>query len=101
MFNYNRADIAKNLCENRDNPQMRCCGKCYLKKQLNKVNDEQNRTGSLSMKWEKGSLSVFIIPVYYATIKNFITNDVLKHRPNYILALVSQPPSSIFHPAPL
>jgi hypothetical protein len=30
----NRAYIATTLCENRDRPQMRCNGKCYLKKKL-------------------------------------------------------------------
>lgn len=30
----NRAYIAENLCENRDKPQMKCNGKCYLKKKM-------------------------------------------------------------------
>ena len=30
----NRAYIASTLCENRDQPQLRCNGKCYLKKKL-------------------------------------------------------------------
>jgi hypothetical protein len=30
--------IASELCENRDKPYLECNGKCYLEKQLNKVN---------------------------------------------------------------
>lgn len=30
--------IATVLCENRDKPYLECNGKCYLQKQLNKVN---------------------------------------------------------------
>jgi len=33
-FYLNRNYIAKNLCENRNKPGMKCCGKCYLKKKL-------------------------------------------------------------------
>lgn len=36
----NRDFIAKNLCENRSRPEMHCNGKCHLRKQLQK--DEQN-----------------------------------------------------------
>lgn len=30
----NRAYIAATLCENRDKPEMKCGGKCYLKKKI-------------------------------------------------------------------
>lgn len=33
-FYLNQNYIAKNLCENRDKPMKKCCGKCYLKKKL-------------------------------------------------------------------
>lgn len=33
-FYANQDYIAKNLCENRDKPQMHCCGKCLLRKRL-------------------------------------------------------------------
>src|SRR6202012_4918693 len=34
QFYANRAYIAKNLCENKDKPQMHCEGQCCLKKRL-------------------------------------------------------------------
>lgn len=42
-FYVNQDYIAKNLCENRGNPLMHCCGRCQLHKRLNKdANQEQN-----------------------------------------------------------
>jgi hypothetical protein len=42
-FYANQDYIAKNLCENRANPNMHCCGRCMLRKRLNKdANQEQN-----------------------------------------------------------
>ncbi|MBC7923912.1 MAG: hypothetical protein H7Z75_22795 [Ferruginibacter sp.] len=34
LFEFNKAYIVKNLCENRNRPQLHCGGKCYLTKQL-------------------------------------------------------------------
>ena len=33
-FYANQKEIAQTLCENKDKPQMNCCGKCQLKKRL-------------------------------------------------------------------
>jgi len=40
----NKDFIAKNLCENKDKPQMHCDGKCCLKKKLAKEGKEQAPT---------------------------------------------------------
>lgn len=42
--NYNY--IATELCENRDKPFLECNGKCYLAKELNKVNHENHTNES-------------------------------------------------------
>jgi hypothetical protein len=54
LFNLNRDYIAKSLCENRDKPSKKCNGKCYLKKQLKKVDDTEHgsKNGS-TLKVEK------------------------------------------------
>lgn len=97
-FNCNRTYIAQNLCENRDKPQMKCCGKCYLKKQLNKVNDDQgNRPGSLPMKWDKSGLPIFLVPSAFV-LDDFILGTDLTHNSNYSLSLFSRPHPSVFHP---
>lgn len=43
-FYLNQNYIAKKLCENKDKPLMKCCGKCQLSKRLNKQEkqDQQN-----------------------------------------------------------
>jgi len=42
QFLSNHSYIASSLCENRDKPQMHCDGKCYLKKELNHQQEQQN-----------------------------------------------------------
>ncbi|CAN5372771.1 hypothetical protein BH09BAC1_BH09BAC1_17590 [soil metagenome] len=39
-FQFNQSYIASNLCVNRFRPELKCDGKCYLRKQLSK--QEQN-----------------------------------------------------------
>jgi hypothetical protein len=42
-FYANQDYIAKNLCENRGNPLLHCCGRCKLKKRLAREdNQDQN-----------------------------------------------------------
>ena len=47
-FTMNKQFISAKLCENRLSPEMKCGGKCFLKKQFSKSNDSQesqNRKG--------------------------------------------------------
>jgi hypothetical protein len=44
-FKINQEYIAKNLCENRNTPEKNCCGKCLLRKQMQK--DEQKQDSRL------------------------------------------------------
>jgi len=58
--NYNY--ISEVLCVNKDNTELHCNGKCYLRKQLSKVND----TGSSPLNKTKNSgqklLDIYILP---------------------------------------
>ncbi|RTL58274.1 MAG: hypothetical protein EKK37_08015 [Sphingobacteriales bacterium] len=54
-FYWNRDYIAKNLCENRNKPQMHCNGKCHLKKQLQKEEQQQQNNNRTNTK-EPGTL---------------------------------------------
>ena len=36
-YRLNKTYISQNLCENRNKPEMKCDGKCYLKKRLKKM----------------------------------------------------------------
>lgn len=42
-FELNRDFIAKNLCQNRNRPQLNCNGKCYLAKKLKAQHDREDR----------------------------------------------------------
>jgi len=44
-YSLNKKFIAENLCENRFKKQVHCSGSCFLNKQLNKANDNQNTDG--------------------------------------------------------
>ena len=39
MVNYDY--IAKELCENKNKPELKCNGKCHLKKELAKISEEE------------------------------------------------------------
>lgn len=61
-YTANKAYVAAKLCENRDKPQMKCCGKCYLNKQLKKT--EQQGNSSNSSKSQERDADMFIdVPV--------------------------------------
>lgn len=42
-FKANQAYIAKELCENKAKPQMHCNGRCHLKKQLAKQQEQERK----------------------------------------------------------
>lgn len=62
-YELNKDYIAKNLCENRDKPKMKCCGKCYLRKQLKKAEDGNEANGKQGpVKLLKVELAECLIP---------------------------------------
>jgi len=63
MFRMKQDYIAKHLCENRSRPQIKCCGKCYLNKQLHKVSDDSGPSKDNTVKIEKPETLVYILPV--------------------------------------
>lgn len=61
-YEYNRIYIAQNLCENRDKPALKCCGKCYLRKQLAKADRGRSTGQPLLAQLSKFEVAPFIIP---------------------------------------
>ncbi len=63
-FEYNRDYISKNLCENRNMPEKKCCGKCYLRKQLKKADDGTTPSSgkTIPSKWNMGEVLVYVVP---------------------------------------
>lgn len=41
-YEVNKDYVTEVLCINKDKPQLQCKGKCYLKKQLNKIDNTTN-----------------------------------------------------------
>lgn len=61
-YELNKAYIAKNLCENKSRPELNCCGKCYLNKQLKKVDESDKKGRDLSQILSKFKLSPYVAP---------------------------------------
>jgi hypothetical protein len=64
-FNINQAYIAKELCVNRNNPNSRCNGHCYLCKQLNREEKPEGTSGSTSK--EKFEVQLFFVDAHAET----------------------------------
>jgi len=61
-YQVNKDYIAKNLCENRNKPQMKCCGKCYLRKQLKKADNNNTPARHVPGKSERSEIVDFVLP---------------------------------------
>ena len=46
-YHVNKEYISKQLCENRNNPQIHCNGHCYLSKQLQKAEHGEKQSAQL------------------------------------------------------
>src|SRR5882757_3823613 len=49
-FKLNQSYIAANLCENRNQPQLHCNGRCYLMKKLKQAEEKQNNAAKEAQK---------------------------------------------------
>lgn len=98
LFHLNKEYIAKNLCENRDKPAKKCCGKCYLKKQLKKVSEQdENAPGTSVLKIEKLEIACwkptsFTIPAHLEFSAPASQTPVVPHFNTYLAV------TSVFHP---
>jgi len=61
-YELNKAYIVQNLCENRDKPQMKCCGKCYLRKQLQKAADHSEDSKGCPGRIVRQEEAFFLVP---------------------------------------
>ncbi len=61
-YEWNRDYVAQTLCENRDRPQLKCCGKCYLRKQLAKADATSKSERPLMAQLAKLKLPPFVVP---------------------------------------
>jgi hypothetical protein len=95
-FEANRNYIAQNLCENRTKPKSCCHGKCFLKKQLTKDNDQQtsgkSRQNVNSQVFFDKNIIASILPPAISIQKN-TTSYLCGKSQEYILSFF-QPPQA-------
>ena len=99
-YQLNKEYVATVLCENKNKPELKCCGKCYLNKQLKKAEGPANDSKQLPGKNHITELSEFI-PVIALNFNYSLfqtTGNILHDR--YKQTQGYHPATSIFHPPP-
>jgi len=93
-FFANQDFIAKNLCENRDKPQMHCNGKCCLKKKMEK--NAQNESSQSGKKYQQ------VLNIFCSTNKIEAPSiQIMLTRAKYFNhdeTMISSFHHSVFHP---
>jgi hypothetical protein len=92
-YHFNQKYIAATLCENRDKPACCCKGKCFLKKQLQK--DEDNGKNNLPPSKDKSDILFFCeqhVDLSFVTQKNSSIHAA------YLLKKYSASLTPVFHP---
>jgi hypothetical protein len=96
---YNYQYITTVLCENKDKPQLKCCGKCHLKKELAKASEGEKTNSSdkkdtstqkVEVLYCENIASLVVNPIYFQCETNRIDNYL-----NFYVHLQS---CSAFHP---
>jgi hypothetical protein len=86
----NKNYIVTALCENKNKPKLQCNGKCFIKKQLKKVEQEQQKE---KPQIKETALSAFFIAVdsysHQPKILGIATKDTLPHSNSYSYLFVS------------
>ncbi len=96
QFYANQDYIAKNLCENRARPEKKCCGKCYLGKQLNKADDSKGNRNTAS-KLVLEEVTSFVLP-QLITLSFIPVSEIKSLLFNKESSILNRPPGAIFHP---
>ncbi len=97
LANYlaNKDYISKNLCENRNKPQLHCNGKCCLKKKLD-ADSKQKSTNSQTQK-EQEVQTLFCNDLKISIPTNYYTNVQMEFN-IYKFILKTSYLVSVFHP---
>lgn len=94
-FFINQEQIAEELCENKDKPELQCEGHCQLKKELEKKNEPQaqNRFNEMSVFIGAKGLEItrpeikpqdFTVTFYNATYTNTFVSEIF-HPPGLVV----------------
>lgn len=93
-FYANQPYIAKNLCENRDKPKMKCGGKCQLMKKL-AAEEQKGKDGDQT---KVISLEVLSSKSFYAVLSFSGTTLLLPFYPTYSEDTHAGQAPVFFHP---
>lgn len=98
-YEANKDYVSDVLCINKDAPEKKCNGKCYLKKQLDKVENNANDDKETPVKKTENQLPEFVTSVFFVIHKQ-ISLSTLTHTTTYTNLYNYQHSSSLFHPPP-
>jgi len=97
-FEINQDYIAATLCENKDKPELVCCGKCVLTKQLQKADSgDKKEKGEAPTKTDKTTNVAFILPESTSQIY-FLFGQPKIQNPTLRSLFADGVPVKIFHP---
>lgn len=96
-FKINRDYIAKVLCENRQRPELKCNGKCYLAKKLKEQEDKNDKETSERVH------NTPVIQLFAASVTSYIfcaPATIRSPRQNffYLLHFYSAPAAKLLRP---
>ena len=94
-YSLNRNYIASSLCENKSKSEMHCAGKCYLNKQLEKSNENQNNRDQKAN--AKILLADFFEPFNEMASANLFTISLLEPQ-DPVSPITPACTPAIFHP---
>ena len=94
-FYLNQNYIASTLCENRDNPQLHCNGKCQLQK---KLNQQEGKDKQIPDKRNESQIQIISSKTFFARLFAFIAFAVKKQFYSLVSCLHDLQSGSIFHP---
>jgi hypothetical protein len=92
-YEANQKYIAKELCENRNRPEMHCNGKCYLMKKLKQAQDKEQKQERQSQKSQIQD-AVVSTPLVF---KQYAFAEIKVHVP-FAMGMPQNIKNSIFHP---
>jgi hypothetical protein len=93
-YQLNKNYIASTLCTNRNKPMSCCKGKCFLKKQMQK--DEDQGKNGVPVSKDKFDVSLFCETIFENDFDNVIIGKIFSDY--YQAKKYSADPSPFFHP---
>lgn len=100
-YEVNKTYVATVLCENKDKPQLNCCGKCYVNKQMKKVDQNSGSEKQVPGKTAKAETVEYIMPLTPLHSNTaFILQDDKVYNGHYTGSKGHDAAPAIFHPPP-